>query len=154
MDARTLTDLLARHGPALALYARQWTDAPEDAVQDALVALAGLGRVPENPAAWLFRAVRHRAADRRKADARRKRRESERATWFAPECVSDLDAESAVRALESLPGEQREIIVARLWGGLTLAEAASAAGCGVSTAHRRYEAGIAALRAALGVTHG
>ena len=54
-------------------------------------------------------------------------------------------------ALERLPGEQREVIVARLWGGLSFEEIAEVAGCSASTAFRRYSAGIDALRQELGV---
>ena len=64
--------------------------------------------------------------------------------------VGGLDAEAAVAALEALPPEQREVIVARLWGGMTLEQIAAVAGCSVSSAHRRFEAGIAALRKQLG----
>lgn len=42
------------------------------------------------------------------------------------------------------------MIVARLWGGRTLDQIAAAAGYSVSTAFRRYEAGLAALRERLG----
>ena len=61
------------------------------------------------------------------------------------------DLASAVAALEALPAEQREIIVGRLWGGMTLEQLAGVAGCSVSTAHRRFESGIQALRERLGV---
>jgi DNA-directed RNA polymerase specialized sigma24 family protein len=44
------------------------------------------------------------------------------------------------------------VIVARLWGGMTLEQVAAVAGCSLTTAHRRFEAGIAALRERLGVT--
>ena len=72
--------------------------------------------------------------------------------WFAEPEIDGLDAAAAVQALEELPGEVREVIVARLWGGLTLEQIASAAECSASTAHRRYKAGIAALRERLGVS--
>jgi RNA polymerase sigma-70 factor (ECF subfamily) len=52
--------------------------------------------------------------------------------------------------LERLPEEEREVIVARLWGGMTLEQIAAAFDCSVSSAHRRYEAGIAELRQILG----
>ena len=57
-----------------------------------------------------------------------------------------------MRALEQLPPEQREVIVARLWGGLSFEQIAAVAGCSASTAFRRYEAGIEALRRLLGVS--
>lgn len=151
--ARRLADLLAAHGPALVLFARPWCDCPEDAVQDAFCRLAGLRAWPDDPAAWLFRAVRNRAIDLGKAERRRHRREAAAARpdgWFAEPAVDGLDASAAVAALERLPAESRDVIVARLWGGLTLEQAAAVAGCSVSTAHRRFEAGIARLRHELG----
>jgi RNA polymerase sigma-70 factor (ECF subfamily) len=45
-----------------------------------------------------------------------------------------------------LPLELREVIVARLWGGLTFEAVAALAGTSVPTAHRRYQAGLAQLR--------
>jgi RNA polymerase sigma factor (sigma-70 family) len=145
--ARQLAELIHRHAAALTLYARQWTRAPEDVVQAAFGKLAGLRHPPDDPAAWLFRAVRHAAIDAGKAERRRSRREQAAAKpegWFAPS--DQLDAAAAVAALDALPPEQREVIVARLWGGRTLEEVAALAGCSVSTAHRRYEAGIQAIR--------
>ena len=49
-------------------------------------------------------------------------------------------------ALEELPEEQREVIIARLWGGLSFEEIGKINGTVTSTAHRRYQQGIAALR--------
>ncbi len=66
--------------------------------------------------------------------------------------MDGLDAGAAVAALEALPAELRELIVARLWGGMALEQVAGVAGCSLTTAHRRFEAGIAALRERLGVT--
>jgi RNA polymerase sigma-70 factor (ECF subfamily) len=154
MTARQIADLIAGHAAALALFARQWCDSPEDAVQDAFCKLVRQPAPPDDPVAWLFRVVRTTAIDRGKADRRRARREAASARperWFAEREVEGLDAEAAVAALESLPAELREVIVARLWGGMTLEQVANVAGCSLTTAHRRFEAGIAALRERLGV---
>jgi RNA polymerase sigma-70 factor (ECF subfamily) len=155
MTARQIADLIASHAAALALFARQWCDGPEDAVQDAFCKLVRLSASPDDPVAWLFRVVRTTAIDRGKADRRRAKREAITAKperWFAESEVEGLDAAAAVAALGSLPAELREVIVARLWGGMTLEQVAEVAGCSLTTAHRRYEAGIAALRERLGVT--
>jgi RNA polymerase sigma-70 factor (ECF subfamily) len=153
MTARPLADLIDAHGPALVLFARQWTTAPEDAVQDAFCALAAARTWPADPTAWLFRVVRNRAVAAGRSERRRVRREGAAAKpvrWFREDAVDGLDAAAAVAALDALPADQREVIVARLWGGMTLEQAAGVAGCSVSSAHRRYEAGIAALRKQLG----
>jgi RNA polymerase sigma-70 factor (ECF subfamily) len=65
--------------------------------------------------------------------------------------VDGLDAETAVSALERLPPEQREVIVACHWGGLSFQQIAEVAGCSASTAFRRYTAGVDELRKLLGV---
>ena len=153
MTGYDLGNLIDGHAAALVLFARQWTVAPEDVVQDALIKLAGQLPRPDDPVAWLYRAVRNRAIDTGKADKRRTARESAVARpvrWFAEVAIDDLDATTAMAALEDLPGDQREAIVARLWGGMTLQQVALVAGCSISTAARRFEAGIAALRVRLG----
>lgn len=154
MTARPLADLIDGHTATLVLFARQWCAAPEDVVQEAFCKLAGQGTWPDDAVAWLYAVVRNRAIDAGKADRRRTRREAVAARpvrWFAESAIDGLDASVAVAALEHLPGDQREVIVARLWGGMTLDQIATVAGCSVSSAHRRYEAGIAALRERLGV---
>ena len=43
--------------------------------------------------------------------------------WFEPDPAPgshELDPEAAADALQALPIEQREVIVARIWGALTL----------------------------------
>jgi RNA polymerase sigma factor (sigma-70 family) len=154
MTPRVLAELIADHAATLVLFARQWCDSPEDVVQDAFCKLASASP-PDDHAAWLYRVVRNAAIDAGRSTRRRAQRERAAARpvrWFAEPEIDGLDADAAVAALESLAPETREAIVARLWGGLTLEQIAVAAGCSVSTAHRRYEAGIAALRERLGVT--
>ena len=153
MSPRQLGDLIDRLGPALVLYARQWTAAPEDVLQDAFLKLVEARRPPEDPPAWLFTVVRNRAMDLAKAERRRAKREQvvRPHRWFVEPEIDGLDADRAVDALERLPAELRETIVARLWGGLTFDQIAAVSGCSPSSAFRRYEAGIAALRESLGV---
>ncbi len=146
--------LVDERGPALILYARQWCHAPEDVVQDAFLKLVALRSPPRDPAAWLYRVVRNGAIDAGKADQRRQRREKATvcpARWFVEPALDGLDAAAAVAALRRLPVEEREVIVARLWGGLSFEQIAEATGCSASTAFRRFSAGIDALRQELGV---
>jgi RNA polymerase sigma-70 factor (ECF subfamily) len=153
MTARELAALIDRHSPALVLFARQRCDAAEDVVQEAFCALAAQRTPPDDPTAWLFRAVRNGSLDAGKAERRRKRREtavSRPADWFVEPRLNGLEAAEAVAALQALPDEQREVIVLRLWSELTLEQVAAACGCSVSTAFRRFEAGIAELRQRLG----
>src|SRR5205807_1211891 len=134
---------------------RQWCAEPEDVVQEAFVKLVRQSRPPLDAVAWLYRVVRNGAIDVSKMARRRQRRESAAARpvrWFVEPEVDGLDAETAVAALQRLPAEQREIIIARHWGGLSFEQIAEAAGCSASTAFRRYTAGVETLRRQLGVS--
>lgn len=151
-----LTRLLDEHGAALVLYAQQWCNAPEDVVQEAFVRLMRQRPVPENVVGWLYRVVRNEAISTSRADARRTRHESAAAyrgePWFAVAAGAGLDATAAADALRTLPIEQRETIVARLWGGLSFVQIGELTNTSQSTAHRRYVAGLAALQERLGVS--
>ncbi len=72
----TLGRLFREHGPALALFARQWGSGGEDLVQDAFLALARQGRLPEPVLPWLYRVVRNHAIIRARSVQRRRRREA------------------------------------------------------------------------------
>jgi DNA-directed RNA polymerase specialized sigma24 family protein len=155
MGPQQLARLIDDHAAALVLYARQWASAPEDVVQEAFVRLAALARPPDRPAAWLFRAVRNGAVSQARAEARRRRHEQAAAAraplWFVPGEPPGLDGRAAAEALQALPGELREPVVAHLWGGRSFAEIGELMGTSASTAHRRYVEGLAALRERLGV---
>jgi RNA polymerase sigma factor (sigma-70 family) len=148
IDPTTLGRLYRQHAPALRLYARQWADSAEDLVQDAFVRLARQSPPPEQVRPWLYRVIRNQALANHRSAARRRKRErrsSGPVAWFA--AVDDrLDAQEATRMLAELPLELREVVVARLWGGLTFAEVAELVGCSLATAQRRYEAGLTQLR--------
>jgi len=140
--------LYREHAPALRLYVGQWPAGDEDLVQDAFIKLAQQSPPPEQVLPWLYRVVRNGALAAGRGEARRRRRQDRvRASeaWFAA-ADDHLDGQEATRLLAELPLEQREVVVARIWGGLTFEEVARLAGCSLPTAHRRYQAGLAALR--------
>jgi RNA polymerase sigma factor (sigma-70 family) len=159
MDSELLASLLDQHADALVLFARQFCYAAEDVVQEAFLKLAALERMPTNPAAWLFRTVRNGAVDASRAAGRRRRYESQAAAdstaWFDPtedSGAGGVDPDEAEHALAGLPIEEREVIVAHLWGGLTFEQIAEISGTSSSTAHRLYNRGLAVLRERLGVS--
>ncbi|WP_422927942.1 RNA polymerase sigma factor [Singulisphaera sp. PoT] len=160
MDLELLGQLLDRHAAALELYARQWCVAPEDVVQEAFLKLAGQRVAPDEPLAWLFRVVRNGAISAARSSRRRIQHEAQAAAgaraWFeppgdGPSKLNALDPEAAASALLGLPIEQREVIVAHLWGGLTFQQVGEVVGSSSSSAHRLYASGLAALRERLGV---
>jgi RNA polymerase sigma-70 factor (ECF subfamily) len=155
-DPEYLARLLDEQGPALALFARQWTDAAEDCVQEALLELVRQRTLPDNVPAWLFRVVRNRAISRARAQQRRKRHESQAGQELPlvtkPGSEPEWTAAEVSAALDEIDGSLREVVVARVWGNLNFEAIAELAGTSVSTAHRRYEAGLQALRTRLGIT--
>jgi RNA polymerase sigma factor (sigma-70 family) len=153
LTPQDLGRLYRQHAPCLRLYARQWPECGEDVVQDAFIALARRSSPPDNVAAWLYQVVRTGALAAARSASRRRKREgavSAPEAWFTP-THDRLDADVAARALATLPLEQREVIVSRLWGGLTFDEVARLVGCSLPTAHRRYHAGLTELRTRLNV---
>ncbi len=143
-----LSRLYREHAPALRLYVRQWPAGDEDAVQEAFIKLAQQSPLPEKPLPWLYRVVRNAAWKAGRGWLRRRRREDRascREAWFA---ITDdrIDGQHATRLLAELPLEQREVVVARIWGGLTFDDVAELTGCSLPTAHRRYMAGLTTLR--------
>lgn len=80
MGSRVTPELLERlldeHGAALELFASQWTNAPEDCVQEALLQLVRQPRLPDRVVAWLYRVVRNRGISHRRSLASRSRHET------------------------------------------------------------------------------
>lgn len=149
MSPHEIAHLVDRYGAPLLLYARQWCSAPEDVVQEAFVKLVSATVPPRNPVPWLYRVVRNAAIDEQKKQKRRHQRELSVARptqWFVEPEIDGLDAEAAVAALNALPLDQREVIVARLWGGMSFDQIGEVVGCSASTAFRRFDAGLMALR--------
>jgi RNA polymerase sigma factor (sigma-70 family) len=155
MSPDQLARVVDQHAAALTLFARQWCDAPEDVVQEAFIKLASQRTPPNNLVAWLYHVVRNGALTAARAAKRRRQHESVAAAkasnWFLPSDFVGLDAAAATAALAALPLDQRETIVAHLWGGLTFEQIGELCGVSASTAHRRYLAALAALRERLRV---
>lgn len=170
LDRPKLCAWFHAHGRALVLYARQCLPAEdrasaEDVVQELFVRLLAKTAGPDagadsdapadppNPAAWLHRCVRNACQDERRGRVRRGHRERSvaagRPDWFEPRPGDLLDARLAQDVLETLPDPQRQVVVLRVWSGLTLAEVADVTGLPVSTAHDHYRKALAAVRQAI-----
>lgn len=155
-----LSEWFSQYGRGLVLYAAQWLgrEAAEDVVQEVFLRLwasyACEAHASQEPFAnvrnWLFRSVRNAAIDRLRNQKRRRQREERRArsrpAWFESQDGDQLEAGLVQDALERLPNSQREIIVLRIWAGLTLAEAAGVTGEPLSTLFSRYRAGLSELK--------
>lgn len=144
-----IVKVLREHGAGLRLYAATWTRSPDDCVQQALIKLSVTEPLPDNLAAWLFRVVRNEAISLARSERRRRRREQQvagQAELFTPDFDSELAADELATALATLTTDIREVVVAKIWGGLTFAEIANTAGCSSSAAHRRYQSGLEQLK--------
>jgi RNA polymerase sigma factor (sigma-70 family) len=150
VDAELLGRLLDEHGPALALYAAQWTDTADDCVQEALVELARQAAVPANLRAWLYRVVKHRALNAARGARRRRERESHVATQrlsaVGTTGVGRDEALAVVEAVNRLTPSERELVVMRIWGGLSFEEIGAALSISTSSAHRQYQGALEKLR--------
>ena len=123
MDSDWLGRLVDRHAAARALCAAMVRYA-RGRGSEAFVA-SPPHAVPDKPAAWLFRVVRNGAS--MPPTARRRRRHESEAAARRPAGSRPSTTEQRLRRarprdgrgeLRSLPLEQREVIVAHLWGGL------------------------------------
>lgn len=152
-DPRALELIYDRHAAGLYAYAASLVgrEGAEDVIQELFAAIArhrpAVARAERLPA-YLTSMVRNLALDwsrrRRQGDGAPP---EDLAAPPAPE--PEGEAQPLHAALEGLPAGQREVVVLRIWKGLTLAEIAGVLGIGLSTAGERWQKALAALRSRL-----
>lgn len=158
-------ELINKHESALVLYARQWcashADA-EDAVQEAFLRVWKIYR--KDPSKWadkdnekdmrpyLYRTVKSTALDNIRSRKRRKVREEKAAdSLYDEEPAFNAGLEDKERslmvqkALNSIPEEQKEVLIMKIWGGMTFKAISEALGISLNTAASRYRYGLSAL---------
>jgi RNA polymerase sigma-70 factor (ECF subfamily) len=151
------TAWLARHGPALVLFARQYVQGradAEDVVQEAFIRFWRSRERVEEPSAYLFTCVKRCALDWQRSRQRQLRREHgaarpEAERLFAGGSEHDERCSQIEAALRDLPAEQAEVLVLKIWGGLTFPQIAAALETSANTAASRYRYALAKLREAL-----
>lgn len=121
----------------------------EDVLQETFVALLALGETPLQPAAYLVRSYRNRALNHRRGWWRRLTRELEAQRWFEASAPADPREQQLGRALSQLPAEQREVIVLKIWHGMTFAAVGQLLGLSQNTVAGRYRYGLERLRRSL-----
>jgi RNA polymerase sigma-70 factor (ECF subfamily) len=146
------------HGPKLLLCARQWTRSladAEDVVQDAFVRFWRHQRnLPGDPQALLITSIRRAAFDLARRDGRRTAREQrvDGGLQSREDLFELLPGEGDERrleiesALQRLPGEQREVLVLKIWQELTFEQIGAMLGISPNTAASRYRYALVALR--------
>lgn len=155
MNSDRWRDWLNEHGPGLVLFARRWAPSQSDAediVQEAFVRFwRGRERVGE-PVAYQYACVKRCAMDWRRTTERRARREMSAAgdkdeCPFEPSGQDGERREAVEAALRRLPDEQRDVVVLKIWGGLTFQQVAGILDIPSNTAASRYRYALEALRA-------
>ncbi|HEY4283891.1 MAG TPA: sigma-70 family RNA polymerase sigma factor [Chthoniobacterales bacterium] len=140
-------------GPGLLLFARQWVQSTADAEDIVQEAFVRFWRRDHNLAhrGLLYAMVRSIALDLIRRDSRRARREavvvSESEQSVEPHFQWENESQRALAvALQRLPGDQREVLVMKIWNELTFAEIGEALSISQNTAASRYRYGLAALK--------
>ncbi len=121
----------------------------EDVLQETFAALLKLEEAPSAPENYAFRTIRNRALNYRRSLWRRVAREFESRRWFERDSDETPAERAAVRCLEKLPAEQREVIVLKIWSEYTFEEIAGLLELSPNTVAGRYRYGLEKLRACL-----
>ena len=149
MSAAEVRHLYDQHGSALVAYARSFvTDgvAAEDVVHHVFLRLLSTEiETPDVPVAYVYRAVRNAALNARR-NGQRDAPLDPQLSVFKHRGGNMEAALTLEKALVELPEEQREVVVMRIWGGLTLEEAAAATGAPLNTVASRYRYALDKLR--------
>lgn len=158
---------LDRHGGTLMMLARQWAPTyadAEDIVQEAFVKFWRSRDRAKDPAAYLYTCVKTSAIDAARARKRREKRQeqasqllsdqaSTRGSDAAPlfETLEEEDHRRAFieTALRGLAEEQREVLIMKVWGGLTFNQIGASLGISPNTAASRYRYALKAMRKAI-----
>ena len=149
------SDIYEQHRQGLFTLALAITRCParaEDAVHDAFARLYRAGtRAPADPAAYVFAAVRNAAIDqvRRSPPSAAE----ERASLFAlpqddpaHQALAAERERSVARAMGTLPPDQREAVVLRVYGGLSFAQMAAVVNAPLATVAARYRRALERLK--------
>jgi len=143
----------------MALAITRCPAAAEDAVQEGFARLWAAETAPRGDSvAYVFASVRNAAVDQ-------SRRRRPTAGVEQPEAASIYDGQEAdpataamngelvrrvARAVDSLPDDQRDVVVMRIYGGLTYAQIAEALGRPLPTVAGRYRLALERLRSQMG----
>ncbi|HZZ45222.1 MAG TPA: RNA polymerase sigma factor [Tepidisphaeraceae bacterium] len=154
IDPSKLASWYAAYASPLLLYARQFAGPlAEDIVHESFVQLLSQTKEPDNVKAWLYKTVRNAALTSLRSSSRRQNRErraSESQTgWFLPRPDDLIDASAAQTALDTLPHDQRETILLRIFAQCSFAEIADLTVTPLSTVYDRYKTGLSRLKQTL-----
>jgi RNA polymerase sigma-70 factor (ECF subfamily) len=146
----------------LALSVVREAAAAEDAVHEAFARLAKQrDRPPGDALAYVYKAVRNAAIDQTRRRQARPTPTDDIASLFETRSEDDPGqrAETSetqtmlMQAIDNLPSDEREAVVMRSFGGLTLKQIAEATGRPLTTVSSQYQRALGRLRQQLEVSH-
>ena len=148
IDEEQLVELIEQQTVPLRLWAGKRAADGDDLVQEAFCRLVVADPVPHHPVAWLYRVVRNLAESQRTSRVRRVRRERAVAAREAVQTdpSRQLQNQETLEAVWNLPTGMREVLTARIWGGLTFEEIGRISDISTATASRRYHEALSQLR--------
>ena len=121
----------------------------EDVVQETFLALMQRSELPREPEHYCLRTFRNRALNYKRSLWRRLTRELESKRWFEKEADETPAERAAMQALASLPPEQREVIVLKIWNHCTFDEIGALLEISPNTASGRYRYGLQKIKSQL-----
>jgi RNA polymerase sigma-70 factor (ECF subfamily) len=144
--------LYESHAPQILLYGRALGlshGEAEDVLQDSFMTLMRREVPPDEPLHYCLRTFRNKALNYRRGLWRRLTRELEAHRWFDRGADESPEERAAMRCLQTLPAEQREVIVLKIWHEYTFEEIAGLLELSPNTVAGRYRYGVNKLRASL-----
>jgi RNA polymerase sigma-70 factor, ECF subfamily len=145
-------NLYTRKAAELVLYGRALGlshGEAEDVLQETFVALLQKPEPPERVENYCVRSYRNRARNYRRSLWRRLTRELESRRWFEKETGESPAERAAMRCLDKLPVEQREVIVLKIWHHYTFEEIGGLLEISPNTAAGRYRYGLQKIKLCL-----
>lgn len=121
----------------------------EDVVQETFLVLMQRPEPPREPEHYCLRTFRNRALNYKRSLWRRLTRELESKRWFEKETGESPAERAAMQALASLPPEQREVIVLKIWNHCTFDEIGALLEISPNTAAGRYRYGLQKIKSQL-----
>ncbi len=145
-------ELYAAKAAGLILYGRALGlshGEAEDVLQETFLAMMQKPSPPENPWHYCVRSYRNRALNHRRSLWRRLTRELESHRWFERSPEETPQERAAMHCLATLPAEQREVIVLKIWHSCTFEEIGGLLEISPNTAAGRYRYGLQKLKVCL-----
>lgn len=118
----------------------------EDVLHETFITLMQLPAKPAKPEHYCVRSFRNRALNHRRTLWRRLTREWESLRWFEKSPGETAAERQAMKALASLPLEQREAIVLKVWHGCTFEQIGEMQDVSPNTAAGRYRYGLQKIK--------